>query len=63
MMNNVVVIEGWKALKLYRDYCRAIDNLEAVRRRAPYPDPLQLHVALAEANAMAEMFHGCGEVL
>ena len=63
MMNGVEVIERWEARKLYRDYCRAIDNLNAVLRREPYPDPLQLHVALAEANTIAELFHGCGEVL
>lgn len=63
MMNGIVVIERWEAARLYRDYCRAIDNLDTVRRQAPYPDPLQLHVALAKANTMAELFHGCGEVL
>ena len=63
MMNGVEVIERWEAMRRYRDYCRAIDNLDVVRRKQPYADPLQLHVALAEANALAESFHGCGEVL
>ena len=62
-VNGMIVIERWEARRRYRDYCRAIDNLNAVLRREPYPDQLQLHVALAKANTMAELFHGCGEVL